>query len=154
MRALMPWLTHCNHRRRSNTEGTFYPLLSFLLVAVFDTEGGNEVYCSNCGRQLEEEARYCSACGTARNPVDSSAPCPEMKKLTRPREGKMIAGVCAGVARYFEFDVTLVRIVWILVAIFPCIPGIAAYIVCWILMPRDPETVVRPSDGMLRVVAP
>jgi phage shock protein C len=66
----------------------------------------------------------------------------------------MIAGVCAGVARYFDLDPTLVRIVWLLVAIFPCIPGIAAYIVCWILMPADPETVPSPGSAIPRVVEP
>src|SRR5262249_21199594 len=102
------------------------------------------MYCSNCGRQLEEAARYCSSCGTARNPSVS-------KKLTRKREGKRIAGVCAGVARYLEVDVTLVRVIWLLLAIFPCIPAIIAYIVCWIVMPADPEPVVRPTDAVPRV---
>ena len=49
--------------------------------------------------------------------------------------------MCAGVARYFDIDVTLVRIVWILVTVSPPIPGLVAYIVCWIAMPRDPEPV-------------
>jgi phage shock protein C len=110
------------------------------------------MYCTNCGRQLEDEARYCSSCGTARN---STGPrFSEMQKLTRPREGKMIAGVCAGVARYLDLDVTLVRILWVLVAIFPCIPGIAAYLVCWFLMPADPETFPTPTRAMPRVVEP
>jgi len=65
----------------------------------------------------------------------------EVKKLTRPREGRRIAGVCAGVANYFDMDVTLVRILWILVTIFPPVPGIVAYIVCWIAMPNAPEAV-------------
>jgi phage shock protein C len=53
----------------------------------------------------------------------------------------MIAGVCAGIARYLEIDVTLVRILWIVITICPVIPGIVGYIVCWILMPRDPEPI-------------
>ena len=64
----------------------------------------------------------------------------------------MIAGVAGGVARYLELDVTLVRILWILIAIFPCIPGIVGYIVCWILMPLDPASVVRPTGAIPRVV--
>jgi phage shock protein PspC (stress-responsive transcriptional regulator) len=42
------------------------------------------------------------------------------------------------VARYLDLDVTLIRILWILLAIFPPVPGLLAYIVCWIVMPQDP----------------
>ena len=77
------------------------------------------MYCSNCGRQLEDEARYCSACGTPRSGVDQPAEKIGVeKRLSRPREGTKIAGVCAGVARYLDLDVTLVRILWILVTSF------------------------------------
>src|SRR5438876_5277254 len=97
------------------------------------------MYCSNCGRQLEAEARYCSSCGNARGTVRlSPSDCPDLKKLSRPREGKRIAGVCAGVARYLEIDVTVVRILWLLVTILPPVPGLVAYLVCWIAMPQDP----------------
>ena len=113
------------------------------------------MYCSNCGRQLEEEARYCSACGTARGGVrPPSGESPYVKKLSRPREGTMVAGVCVGVARYLEIDVTLIRILWILITVFPPIPGIVAYFVCWILMPRDPEAVLPPKSAMPQVVEP
>jgi phage shock protein C len=61
--------------------------------------------------------------------------------LSRPREGRKIAGVCAGVARYFDIDVTLVRVLWILLVIFPPVPGILVYVVCWIVMPVDPAPV-------------
>jgi phage shock protein C len=94
---------------------------------------------------MEEEARYCSACGTARGSAAPSNSVYEVKKLIRPREGRRIAGVCAGVANYFEMDVTLVRILWILVTILPPVPGIVAYIVCWIAMPNAPETSAVPS---------
>ena len=111
------------------------------------------MYCSNCGRQLEDEARYCSACGTPRNPVDQpSEKSRGEKRLSRPREGKKIAGVCAGVARYLDLDVTLVRILWVLVTIFPPIPGLVAYIVCWIAMPEDPKPASSPSTPVPQVL--
>ena len=47
---------------------------------------------------------------------------------------KKIAGVCAGFARYFGVDVTLMRILWIIVALGTGI-GFVAYIVAWIVMP-------------------
>ena len=97
------------------------------------------MYCCNCGRKLEEQARFCSECGTARSPVWSRPlEAYERPSLSRVRDGRL-AGVCGGVARYFDVDVTLVRILWILAAIFPPLPGIVAYIVCWIAMPIDSE---------------
>src|SRR5687767_6174628 len=105
------------------------------------------MYCCNCGKQLEEEARYCSVCGTPKPSV--TPPSGESRKrmpLSRIREGRKIAGVCGGVARYLDMDVTLVRIIWILVTIFPPIPGLIAYLVCWIAMPEDePVPTTAPS---------
>lgn len=106
------------------------------------------MYCSSCGKQLEEEARFCSACGTARGAI--RRPAGEdagVKRLSRPRDGQRIAGVCAGVARYLEIDVTLVRILWILIAICPAIPGLVGYLVCWIVMPRDAEPISPHSPS-------
>ena len=50
-----------------------------------------------------------------------------------------IAGVCAGFARYFALDVTLVRVLWVVLTVCP-VPtfGVVAYIVAWIVMPKDP----------------
>ena len=96
------------------------------------------MYCTHCAKELREEERFCSACGSAK------------QQLTRPRQGKRIAGVCAGVARYFNLDVTLVRIVWFVLVFIPPVPGIIAYITCWIAMPKDPEVraVGVPSQAM------
>lgn len=59
------------------------------------------------------------------------------KRLYRVEEGKMICGVCAGVAEYFKLDPTVVRLAW---AIFCCIGGggILAYIIAAIIMPVKP----------------
>ena len=55
-----------------------------------------------------------------------------------------IAGVCAGFARYFGLDVTLVRVLWVVLTVFP-VPffGLVSYIVAWIVMPKDPVTARR-----------
>ena len=48
----------------------------------------------------------------------------------------MIAGVCAGVANYFDIDPTVVRIAWaFLVVLFGS--GLQLYLICWLLMPSD-----------------
>jgi phage shock protein PspC (stress-responsive transcriptional regulator) len=49
---------------------------------------------------------------------------------------KKIGGVCAGFARYFDMDVTLMRVLWLIVAFMTGI-GFIVYIVAWICMPRD-----------------
>jgi phage shock protein C len=58
------------------------------------------------------------------------------KRLTRGQD-KMLFGVCSGVAHYFGLDVTLVRLMWVLVTAFTTfIPGVVAYIVAAVVMPE------------------
>lgn len=62
---------------------------------------------------------------------------PQIRTLTRPRQGRVIAGVCAGLAERFGWSVFLVRLLFLLSIV---IPGsqVLVYIVLWILMPsRD-----------------
>lgn len=58
------------------------------------------------------------------------------KRLTRVEEGRMIAGVCAGLANYFGVDATLVRLIFILLAIFAA-GGVLLYIILWLIMPME-----------------
>ncbi len=61
-----------------------------------------------------------------------------MKKLMRSRKDKMIAGVCGGIAEYFNMDPTLVRIIYVLVSIFSiAFPGILVYIILWLVIPES-----------------
>jgi phage shock protein PspC (stress-responsive transcriptional regulator) len=72
----------------------------------------------------------------------------------RSRADRKIAGVCAGFAEYFDLDVTVVRVVWLIVALFGG-GGVLAYIIAWIVMPEEPESVpvtppatnVQPYQG-------
>ena len=60
-----------------------------------------------------------------------------MKKLYRS-QNKMIAGVCGGLAEYFGFDPSLVRIGYVLLSIFSAgFPGALVYIILWIIMPKQ-----------------
>ena len=54
--------------------------------------------------------------------------------LVRPSSGKMIAGVCAGLASRFGFSTGTVRLIFVLFGLFGA--GEIAYIVLWILMPK------------------
>jgi phage shock protein C len=60
-----------------------------------------------------------------------------MKKLVRPKEGRMIAGVAMGLANYFNVDVTLVRIIWVILLLPGGLPGFVPYLICWIMIPRE-----------------
>ncbi|MBS4020969.1 MAG: PspC domain-containing protein [Dethiobacter sp.] len=60
-----------------------------------------------------------------------------MKKLYRSRDNKIVGGVCMGLARYFDVDVTLVRLLWVVAVIFGG-AGILAYIIAWVIMPEEP----------------
>jgi len=61
----------------------------------------------------------------------------EIKRLVRPKKGRKIAGVCVGVANYFEIDPVSVRAVWILLLIPGGLPGILPYLLLWIVMPNE-----------------
>jgi phage shock protein C len=61
-------------------------------------------------------------------------------RLMRPRQDRKIAGVCAALANYFDVDVTLVRVVWLILVIFGG-TGLLAYIIGWIVIPEEPERV-------------
>ena len=56
------------------------------------------------------------------------------KRLTKSNSNSVISGVCGGLAEFFDIDVTLVRIGWILFTFFGG-SGIIAYIICAIIMP-------------------
>jgi len=60
------------------------------------------------------------------------------KKLYKSNTDKKIDGVCAGVAEFFNIDPTLVRLAWVLVALFAG-SGILLYIVAALVIPRKPE---------------
>jgi Putative stress-responsive transcriptional regulator len=59
------------------------------------------------------------------------------KRLTRSRKEKMIAGVCGGIADYFDLDPTIVRIGYIMLSIFTVFAGILCYFILWFVMPVE-----------------
>ena len=93
------------------------------------------MFCTRCGLEMSDDAAFCSRCGQATGvpPVARVSP---PHRLSRPVHDKKIAGVCAGFARYLGVDVTLMRIIWLVVALTTGI-GFIAYIIAWIAMPRD-----------------
>jgi phage shock protein C len=63
------------------------------------------------------------------------------RRLTRARLDAKVAGVCAGLANYFEVDVVLVRAAWVVFSIVPgvLIGGVIAYLAAWLVMPEGTE---------------
>lgn len=59
-----------------------------------------------------------------------------MANLARATEGKMIAGVCAGIARTYGWDVNLVRVLFVLSCLLPG-PQILLYLVLWLVIPAQ-----------------
>jgi phage shock protein C len=96
-------------------------------------------FCPRCGKQYPESgARFCSACGAEAVPAASqpfAGTAASGARLVRPRSPRMIAGVCSGIALYYGWDLSLVRILF---AIFFCLSlgtGTILYLAGWVLMP-------------------
>lgn len=58
------------------------------------------------------------------------------RKLVIPKKNKVFLGVAIAFANYFKVDVTLIRIVWVLLLLPGGLPGIIPYFLCWLLIPE------------------
>ena len=100
-------------------------------------------FCPQCGKQFNPEANFCSACGAYALPAPSDYPV--RAKIVRPRQPRMVAGVCSGVAIHFGWDVALVRILF---AVFVCCTlttGLLVYVAAWLLLPDAQYALPAPA---------
>ena len=58
------------------------------------------------------------------------------KRLVRVRNGRMVAGVCVGVAAYLGVDVNLVRLAFGVFTVFYAL-GVLIYLIAWVVLPED-----------------
>jgi len=93
------------------------------------------MYCKSCGKAMVETARFCSACGA--ETVPSAYPAAAQRTLIRPRAGLMIGGVCQGLANQYGWDVSWIRVIAVVSALFSGI-GAVAYVVFWVVAPEEP----------------
>jgi phage shock protein C len=110
-------------------------------------------FCSGCGVSLSGGARFCSACGKPvlePGPVYAYGTFPN-GPLMRSRSARKVAGVCQGLATHYGWDVTLTRVIAVIltIAVFPV--GLVAYILFWVLLPEEPET--TPAVNSLSTTA-
>jgi phage shock protein PspC (stress-responsive transcriptional regulator) len=75
-------------------------------------------FCSSCGARLRHRT--------------------VQKQLTRSATNSKIAGVCGGIAEYLDADPTVVRLIWIILSVFPggLVGGIVAYLLAWLIIPK------------------
>ena len=71
----------------------------------------------------------------------------EKKQLTRSTN-QMLAGVCSGIAEYFDLDPTLVRVCYAVLTIFTtCFPGLLLYLLLILIMPAAPQASAPSSNS-------
>ncbi len=61
-----------------------------------------------------------------------------VKRLYRSGNDRILGGVCGGLGEYFEIDPVLIRVLWVLF-VLAFGTGILAYLICWIIIPRNPK---------------
>lgn len=73
------------------------------------------------------------------------------QRVVRPQVGRKIGGVCAGLARYYEVDVTVVRLLWVVLSIYPgaIVLGAIAYAIAWFIIPAEPIAPMQPAPQPL-----
>ena len=114
------------------------------------------MHCTSCGKSLAPGTRFCPGCGAPvavdtgsaagpPPPPPYTAPAPPAQML-RPRQGRVIAGVCAAFALHFGWDVTLLRVlVAVITFLTGIVLGVVAYLVAWLIIPDAPYA-LSPSS--------
>jgi phage shock protein PspC (stress-responsive transcriptional regulator) len=100
--------------------------------------------CPQCGTENIDTAKFCSKCGRELNgkqsdqaPVAQAPQSQATKTLVRCSDNKELGGVCAGLAKYFDQDVNLVRILTVVSFLITGSVTFWAYIIAWIVLPEE-----------------
>jgi len=106
------------------------------------------MYCSSCGREIVNESNFCYLCGARQTSATSNTYSRPHRRLERSVTDSKIAGVCGGLAEYWDMDPTMVRLIAVLLVLFPVpfVPAILGYFVAWIVMPKADLPVYAPAQ--------
>jgi phage shock protein C len=107
------------------------------------------MFCPSCGKSIDFNARFCSNCGASVAAATTAAPYPNYPasgQLLRPRYPRMIAGVCAGLAEHYHWDISLVRVIAVLFAVCTGV-GALVYLAAWIIIPEAPYTLPHTTGS-------
>ena len=96
--------------------------------------------CPYCAEEIRDEAVKCRYCGSM---LEGSA---LSRTWYRSRHGKMIAGVCAGLAEQFGISVTALRLAAVLLTLLGAGWGVIIYVVLWVIMPYKEEGTNRSGE--------
>jgi phage shock protein PspC (stress-responsive transcriptional regulator) len=102
--------------------------------------------CTHCQRDIADYSNFCYFCGAPQH-VSPDSPARACKRLMRSTTDRKIAGVCGGVAEYFEIDSAIVRMIWVVVVLLPIpfVPAFIGYFVAWLVMPEAPRPARIPQ---------
>src|SRR5262245_51813234 len=104
--------------------------------------------CAYCGKGIETDSGFCRHCGRETNSART-----QPRKLFRLSTQGRVAGVCAGIAQYFNADVSLVRLAWVILSVVPggLIGGLVAYLAAWAVMPDASGSVIEANPATRRL---
>jgi phage shock protein PspC (stress-responsive transcriptional regulator) len=80
---------------------------------------------------------------------EGSATMAPQRRLMRSAVDAKIAGVCGGLAEYFEVDATPIRVLWVVASLVPpiLVGGLVAYVAAWLILPKGPIALLKPSTS-------
>lgn len=110
------------------------------------------MFCTQCGVQMDDNARFCSQCGFRAAGAEESArdAVRNPKRLRRSLFDKKLGGVCSGLADYLDVDVVLVRILVVAGTIVSGGLGLLIYLAAWMIVPLEREPMAHAGDAPLR----
>jgi phage shock protein PspC (stress-responsive transcriptional regulator) len=98
--------------------------------------------CPQCGTENPADAAFCGKCGrniaSEQTQQSQQVVSEESKRFYRCSNDQTIAGVCSGLAKYLDADVSLVRVITVLSFLVSGSLTFWAYIICWLVAPEEP----------------